>query len=66
MTQQEDALAQLSDHIAGTLYDVANEGEPENDNLYSTFEEVAVSLLSTFDIEITKASPLEATIRIKQ
>lgn len=66
MNQQSDSFAQLSDHIAGTLYDIANEGEKENENLYSAFEEVAAALLETFNVTITKASPLEATIAIKR
>ncbi|RLA51081.1 MAG: hypothetical protein DRQ65_08290 [Gammaproteobacteria bacterium] len=65
MTQTSDAYAQLADHIAGTLYDAANEGEPENDDLYETFEHIASSLLKTFDVTITKTDPLEATLSIK-
>lgn len=66
MTLKTDAYAQLSDHIAGTLYDVANEGEPENDDLYSTFAVVAENLLDTFDVTITKEKPVEATLTIKR
>lgn len=66
MTQKSDTYAQLADHIAGTLYDVANAGEPENDDLYETFEAVTEALLGTFNIVIVKTDPLKVVLTLKR
>lgn len=66
MNQKSDSLAQFQDLIAGAMYDIANDGMPEDDDLYGIFSYVANGLLEMFDIQVVESKgPLKVVLTLK-
>lgn len=67
MNQKSDSLAQFQDLIAGAMYDIANEGMPEDDDLYSIFSNIANELLDMFEIQVVEnKGPLKVVLTLKR
>lgn len=66
MNEKSDALEQFNDLIAGAMYDIANEGLPEDDELYEVFRLIASELIDMFEVQVVASTgPLRVVLTLK-